>query len=111
MQIPLYAGWLFIATSEKEFDKLYASYIVNEGEAPPDPLPFATSGLTSCAVQQDGRIVVVSGVWPKRHSEACHEAVHCAQYVAENRAIDPLVEKEAFAYLVQWFFEQLTAKG
>ena len=111
MQIPLYAGWLFIASSEKKFDKLYARYIKGKHEEAPAPLQFATGGLTSCAVQKDGRVVVVSGVWPKRHSEACHEAVHCAQFLAEHRGLDPLAEKEAFAYLVQWFFEQLTAKG
>lgn len=106
--IPIYGGRLIVAKNQAEFDRAYDRVLVDEGlQRSDEPVSMCSlSGLTSHAIS-DGMLVIVSGAFNRRSGTRCHEAVHCAQAVAEAVNMNPLLEQEAFAYLTEWFFEEL----
>lgn len=108
IQIPIYGGRLIVARNQAEFDRAYDRLLAGEGLQRSDDTVSMCSlgGLTSHAVC-DGKLFIVSGVFDRRGATRCHEAVHCAQALAEAICMDPVREVEAFAYLVQWFYEEL----
>jgi hypothetical protein len=103
LRIPIYGGDLIICGSIAEFDVAYAKRFERDQ---PTPRRSGICGMTASGVA-GGETLIVTGVWDKSGSTRCHEAVHCAQAVAEHSGMDPLREEEAFAYLVQWFWEVL----
>ena len=105
--IPIYGGKLVVARNQAEFDRAYNRLLAgqslqrsDENEAP------CKRGITSSWIA-NGELSIVSGVFDRHGSTRCHEATHCAQAVAEAVGINPLREQEAFAYLTQWFYEEL----
>lgn len=107
--IPIYGGRLIVCRSRAEFDRAYEAEMVRAGvELVDGPTLLCSGGMTSHEVVA-GELVIVSGVFDRRGSTRAHEATHCAQAVAGSVGMDPIREEEAFAYLVQWFYEELSA--
>lgn len=105
--IPIYGGRLIVCRTRAEFDRAYEAEMVRAGmELVDGPTLLSTGGMTSHEIV-GGELVIVSGVFDRRGGTRCHEATHCAQAVAEAAGMNPLREQEAFAYLVQWFYEEL----
>ena len=105
--IPLYGGKLIVAANQAEFDRAYDRLLAQLGQTPAgETFMLSPAGLTTSAVVAD-KLVVLSGMFIKHGGARCHEAVHCAQAVAEAVGMNPLREQEAFAYLTQWFYEEL----
>jgi hypothetical protein len=97
--IPIYGGTLYVAQTTAEHKRLHRRLFSETLDYPAE---------TGALMSAKGRTLLVGILqrksWP---SHACHESVHCAQVVASRCAIDPLQEVEAFAYLVQWFFDRI----
>lgn len=107
IDIPIYGGRLIVANSQSEFDRVYKRILAGQGVKPcEESVALCRGGMTSSEVIGN-EVVIVSGVFDRRGSTLCHEAVHCAQVVAEAAGMDPIREQEAFAYLTQWFYEGL----
>lgn len=105
--IPLFPGLLYVINEREAWSKTFQR-LCKRGNYDPDLAKVmpSHSGQTS-SVLLDGVLHVVTGVFNRSPSTACHEAVHCAQEVAKQCAIDPLSECEAFAYLTEHFYEEL----
>lgn len=105
--IPIYGGKLIVATSQAEFDRAYDRVLDSQGlERTEEIAGLRQIGMTANAVVNN-QLVIVTGVFDRSGATRCHEATHCAQAVAEAVGMDPLREQEAFAYLTQWFYEEL----
>lgn len=107
--IPLFGGWMRIALARDEFDAQH-DRLSRLCDLYPNPArALGSYGMTSDFTTTDGEQHILVGLFGDHPDVACHEAVHAAQAVALLNAIDPLKEQEAFAHLVQWFFQQITA--
>ena len=105
--IPIYGGRLIVARNQPEFDRTYERLLAGEGlQRSDEHEALCKQGVTSSLVL-DGELAIICGVFDRRGSTRAHEATHCAQAVAEVKGLDPIREQEAFAYLVQWFYEEL----
>lgn len=105
--IPIYGGRLVLVTSQADFDRAYDRVLNSQGlDRTEEVAGLRQVGMTANAVVGN-ELVIVSGAFDRRGSTRCHEATHCAQAVAEAVGMDPLKEQEAFAYLTQWFYEEL----
>lgn len=107
-RIPLFGGTLVVCPTlddhTREFNRLsrYEGYTLGGPGATRDA---PGSSCTSAFVIANELRVLVHVA---HRGAACHEAVHCAQAVAEQAGMDPLREQEAFAYLTQWAFGRIT---
>ncbi len=106
IHIPIYGGFLHLCGTALEFTEATTRAIEAQGLIPGEPSAVAACGLTDSMIV-DGVVRVY--VWAEHGNTAarCHEAVHCAQEIAEHLGMDPLRDREAFAYLAQWFFERI----
>lgn len=105
--IPIYGGRLIVVRNQAEFDRAYDNLITRLGlQRSNESAAMCARGVTASATD-DKTLVIICGVFHRNSSTRCHEAVHCAQAVAEAVNMDPLQEQEAFAYLTEWFFEEL----
>jgi len=105
--IPIYGGKLIVARTEAEFDAAYKKLLVGTGNGYTEESATLTAGGATNHIVADNQLVIVSGVFGRSSSIRCHEATHCAQVVAEAVCMNPITEREAFAYLAQWFFQEL----
>ncbi len=98
--IPIYGGTLHVSGNTAEYSAAYRRLFQDDLGAYPNHWKALTC--------HRDRIILV-GIFQPRYwaTHACHESVHCAQSVAERVSMDPLKEEEAFAYLVQWFFDRI----
>jgi hypothetical protein len=107
-RIPIYGGLLVVCRTIEEAEAAYRR--LNGREPPEDRSRGSRDGETIRGQHADDLLLVV-GIYTDAADLACHEAVHCAQFIAERVGMDPLAELEAFAYLTQWLFAQLAAAG
>lgn len=106
--IPLFGGWLYVASSREAFDAKHQQ-LSRQCDLYPNPeRTLGAYGVASDFTTLDGDQYVLIGCFGHHADVACHEAVHGAQAVAKFYQIDPLQEQETFAHLVQWFFQQIT---
>lgn len=105
--IPLYGGLLIVVNDEAAFDIEHRKLVKRAKYVWEDPVVNAAPDGTTVDLMVGDSINILSGYWGKDLSVVCHEAVHCAQAIARHIGMDAVVESEAFAYLTQWFFEQL----
>jgi hypothetical protein len=107
VKIPIYGGKLIVARTQEEHDAAYKRLLASSGlSATEESTTLAAGGMTTHAVV-DNRLVIIAGVFERNDPIRAHEATHCAQAVAEAVCMNPLKELEAFAYLTQWFFQEL----
>ena len=105
--IPIYGGLLLIASDSTTFDAEHRKLVKKAGFAVDEAIAYASPGGNTADIVIDDGLHIISGIWVKDLGCVCHEAVHCAQMVARHIGMDAVVESEAFAYLTQWFFDQL----
>lgn len=107
IDIPIYGGQLTVTRSLTEFNKAFDRMLEHYGQVRTDEsMGRAPSGLTVSTLV-DNEVQIISGAFDRKADTRCHEAVHCAQAVAEAIGMDPVKESEAFAHLTQWFFQEL----
>lgn len=108
VSIPIYGGKLIVTRSQEEFDRAYTREMVCRAglQRSDESVVLCSGGMTTSGVI-DNELVIITGVFDRKTSTRCHEATHCAQDLAEAIAMDAVAEKEGFAYLVQWFFEEM----
>jgi hypothetical protein len=107
-RIPIYGGLLVVCRTVAEAEAAFRRLAGHE------PREDCSGGMRDGEVlrgQHAGDLLLVAGIYTDAPDLVCHEAVHCAQFIAERVGMDPLAELEAFAYLTQWLLAQLAAVG
>jgi hypothetical protein len=104
----MYGGLLVVCRTIEEAE---AAYRRLDGREPPEDRSRGARHGEVLHGQHADDLLLVVGIYTDAPDVACHEAVHCAQFVAERVGMDPLCELEGFAYLTQWVFAQLSAGG
>jgi hypothetical protein len=103
-RIPIYGGLLVVCTTVEEAE---AAYRRLDGREPPEDRSRGSRHGEVLRGQHADDLLLVAGIYCDEPGIACHEAVHCAQFIAERVGMDPLCELEGFAYLTQWAFVRL----
>jgi hypothetical protein len=106
IKIPIYGGSILACANATEFITEYRSLARLWGyESTPPVLEPGEAGIV-VSFPDEAWLQVLAYV-PKKGGARAHEATHVAQAIARHVGMDPLAEEEAFAYLVQWCFDEL----